>query len=130
VHAVRRTLGAVASLPKIVLVGLVLGYRRVISPLLGPRCRFYPSCSTYGLEALRVHGAVKGTALTVSRVCRCNPWNAGGVDHVPAKGTWKPEPYVSLESRAPESRDLTGTVPGSSAGAPRPDRPADDRSAA
>jgi putative membrane protein insertion efficiency factor len=123
VHAVRRTLGGVASLPRFLLVGLVIGYRRLISPLLGPRCRFYPSCSTYGLEALRVHGAVKGTALTVSRVCRCNPWNAGGVDHVPAKGAWTPEPYVSLESR-------DQVPPTADADAPRPDRPAEDRSAA
>ncbi|MRV76314.1 membrane protein insertion efficiency factor YidD [Duganella sp. FT92W] len=60
-------------------------YQVAISPMLGPRCRFYPSCSNYALEALRVHGAARGSWLTVCRVCRCHPWNAGGVDPVPAK---------------------------------------------
>ena len=60
-------------------------YQVAISPMLGPRCRFYPSCSNYAIEALRVHGAARGSWLAVSRVCRCHPWNAGGVDPVPAK---------------------------------------------
>jgi len=65
------------------LQGLVRGYQLVISPMLGPRCRFYPSCSAYALTALQRHGAVKGTWLAVRRVGRCHPWNPGGVDHVP-----------------------------------------------
>ncbi len=60
-------------------------YQVAISPMLGPRCRFYPSCSNYAIEALRVHGAARGSWLTVCRVCRCHPWHAGGVDPVPAK---------------------------------------------
>lgn len=60
-------------------------YQVAISPMLGPRCRFYPSCSNYAIEALHVHGAARGSWLTVCRVCRCHPWNAGGVDPVPAK---------------------------------------------
>jgi putative membrane protein insertion efficiency factor len=60
-------------------------YQVAISPLMGPRCRFYPSCSNYALEALRVHGAAKGSYLAARRVCRCHPWNAGGVDPVPPK---------------------------------------------
>ena len=60
---------------------LVMAYRSV--PKAGGRCRFYPSCSAYSLEALRVHGAVRGTWLTVRRIGRCHPWNPGGVDYVP-----------------------------------------------
>ncbi len=58
-------------------------YQLAISPMMSPRCRFYPSCSNYALEALQVHGAAKGSLLAVKRVCRCNPWNHGGHDPVP-----------------------------------------------
>ncbi|MGH3443340.1 MAG: membrane protein insertion efficiency factor YidD [Nitriliruptorales bacterium] len=57
---------------------------RATAPMRTPRCRFYPSCSTYALEALRTHGAFRGTWLSVRRVLSCHPWNPGGVDHVPA----------------------------------------------
>jgi putative membrane protein insertion efficiency factor len=121
VDAVRRVLGAtVGRFFRLLLVGLILAYRQLLSPLLGPRCRFHPSCSTYALEAVRVHGAAKGAALATWRVCRCNPWNAGGVDLVPDTGRWRPEPYVALESAALAD----------SAAAFRPDRTTDDRSAA
>jgi uncharacterized protein len=65
---------------------LVRAYQLTISPMLGPRCRFYPSCSNYALEALQVHGAARGSLLTVKRLCRCHPWHAGGADPVPPKG--------------------------------------------
>ena len=65
------------------LTQLVRGYQLVLSPLLGPRCRFYPSCSAYAVEALRTHGALRGTWLAGRRLLRCHPWNPGGVDHVP-----------------------------------------------
>ena len=58
-------------------------YRLVLSPLLPRACRFYPSCSAYALKALAVHGPVMGSALTVRRLCRCHPFNDGGVDPVP-----------------------------------------------
>ena len=58
-------------------------YRYLISPMLPPRCRFYPSCSAYALEALSWHGALRGGLLAAKRVCRCHPWNPGGVDLVP-----------------------------------------------
>lgn len=74
------------GLPAAVLIALISGYRRFISPLLGPRCRFYPSCSAYALDALRMHGALKGSALTVWRILRCQPFHPGGVDHVPPPG--------------------------------------------
>ena len=66
------------------LVLLVRGYQVWISPMLMPSCRFYPSCSAYAVEALQVHGAARGTWLTVRRLLRCGPWHPGGVDLVPA----------------------------------------------
>lgn len=69
-----------------VLLLLVRGYQVAISPLLGPRCRFYPSCSTYAVQALQAHGALRGSWLAVRRLGRCHPWNPGGVDHVPTGG--------------------------------------------
>jgi putative membrane protein insertion efficiency factor len=61
-------------------------YQLAISPLMAPSCRFHPSCSNYALEALQVHGAARGSWLAVKRVCRCHPWNEGGVDPVPPAG--------------------------------------------
>ncbi|NNE44287.1 MAG: membrane protein insertion efficiency factor YidD [Gemmatimonadetes bacterium] len=63
---------------------LVLIYRYTLSPLLGPRCRFYPSCSHYAEQALASHGW-RGVWLAAKRVLRCHPWNAGGVDPVPPR---------------------------------------------
>lgn len=60
-------------------------YRRFISPLLPPTCRFTPSCSTYAMQALQTHGALRGTWLTVRRVGRCHPFNPGGYDPVPPR---------------------------------------------
>jgi putative membrane protein insertion efficiency factor len=66
---------------------LIRAYQRLLSPLLGPRCRFHPSCSQYAFEALEVHGVVRGGWLAVRRIARCHPLNAGGLDPVPpAKG--------------------------------------------
>ncbi|MEU6264363.1 membrane protein insertion efficiency factor YidD [Saccharopolyspora shandongensis] len=66
-----------------VLLGPVHVYRKVISPLLPPSCRFYPSCSTYAVEALTVHGLFRGGWLTLRRLLRCGPWHPGGLDPVP-----------------------------------------------
>ncbi len=65
------------------LLGLVRLYRRVVSPVLSPRCRFEPSCSVYAEEAIRVHGALRGGALAVWRLLRCQPFARGGIDPVP-----------------------------------------------
>ena len=73
------------SLPAAILIGLVAGYRRFISPMLGARCRFAPSCSAYALEALRVHGALRGSWLAVRRIGRCHPFHPGGFDPVPPR---------------------------------------------
>ncbi|MBG6183625.1 putative membrane protein insertion efficiency factor [Arthrobacter sp. CAN_A214] len=75
--------GLLMGLPRNALIILLQVYRRIISPLYGPVCRFFPSCSAYALEAVTVHGAAKGSALAIRRVSRCHPWNDGGVDHVP-----------------------------------------------
>ncbi len=75
--------GAVAR----VLVAAVNGYRRFVSPLLPPRCRFEPSCSAYAVEALRRRGAARGLWLAVRRIALCHPFNPGGYDPVPPRGT-------------------------------------------
>ena len=75
-------------------------YQSVVSPLLGPRCRYAPTCSQYAVEALAVHGPVKGLLLGAWRLVRCNPWSHGGVDHVPPRGRWRSEPWVPPEDWA------------------------------
>lgn len=85
-----RPVTAVMQLP-------IRGYRKFLSPILPARCRYYPSCSSYAMEALTVHGPIKGTILGAWRIARCNPWSLGGVDHVPEKGAWKPEEWVPPE---------------------------------
>ncbi|WP_084106270.1 membrane protein insertion efficiency factor YidD [Demequina sp. NBRC 110056] len=82
----RRVIAAAVAVPRLVIIGIIRIYQLGVSPLLGPRCKYYPSCSAYGLEAVRRHGAIKGFALGVWRVLRCNPWSHGGVDDVPATG--------------------------------------------
>lgn len=64
-------------------VAVLRGYQRWVSPALPPTCRFYPTCSSYAIEALQVHGLVRGTALTTWRLLRCAPWHPGGIDPVP-----------------------------------------------
>ena len=66
------------------LAGLVVrAYQLLLSPVLAPSCRFHPTCSNYALEAFRRHGFVRGLGLSLWRILRCNPWNAGGIDPVP-----------------------------------------------
>lgn len=66
-----------------VLLALLRAYQLAISPLMGPSCRFYPSCSNYAIEAVRTHGALRGAWLALRRVGRCHPWCEGGYDPVP-----------------------------------------------
>ena len=76
------------------LVALLSAYRLTIGRLLVGRCRFHPSCSAYALEAIQTHGALKGAALASWRVARCSPLTSGGLDPVPAPGTWRSEHAV------------------------------------
>ncbi|QDO87141.1 membrane protein insertion efficiency factor YidD [Ornithinimicrobium ciconiae] len=77
------TIGTYLAMP---LIALVRVYQLLISPLLGPSCKFYPSCSAYAVTALRRHGPIRGTWLAARRLGRCHPWSHGGVDHVPERG--------------------------------------------
>lgn len=66
-------------------------YQRLVSPLIGPRCRFSPSCSEYAARAISVHGPFRGLYLALRRTLRCHPWNPGGVDDVPEVFSWRRE---------------------------------------
>lgn len=70
---------------RFILITLIKGYKLFISPLLGSHCRFYPSCSSYSLEAIQRHGALLGCYLTVKRLLKCHPFHEGGMDPVPEK---------------------------------------------
>ena len=72
-------------LPRNICVGILRGYRAVISPLYGDVCRYYPSCSAYTLGGIQQHGVFKGVALGIWRIARCHPWAKGGVDDVPER---------------------------------------------
>jgi putative membrane protein insertion efficiency factor len=72
-----------------VLTSLLRAYRYVVSPLLGPNCRYHPSCSCYAQEAIERHGALAGSYLAVRRLLRCHPWREGGYDPVPANFSLK-----------------------------------------
>ncbi len=74
------------------LVLLLRGYRYAISPLYGQVCRYHPTCSAYALEAVTVHGSLRGSWLAVRRIARCHPWAAGGVDPVPPRRDPPPDP--------------------------------------
>ena len=74
------TLKRLLSLPLLALIEI---YRRAVSPLLPPSCRFYPTCSVYALEAIERYGPLKGCGLAVKRILRCHPMNPGGYDPVP-----------------------------------------------
>jgi len=78
-----------ATVPARLLMFPIVGYRRFVSPLLGPRCRFEPSCSAYALAALAEHGAARGLWLAVARIARCHPFHPGGYDPVPTRNPAK-----------------------------------------
>jgi uncharacterized protein len=86
-------------------VALLRGYQRWVSPALPPTCRFYPTCSSYAIEALQVHGLLRGTALTAWRLLRCAPWHPGGVDPVPpARRTGTPVTHSSPDGSCADCR--------------------------
>lgn len=73
---------SIPLVPRNLVLGFLAGYRRVISPLYGDVCAYYPSCSAYAVGAVQQHGAVRGAILSAWRILRCNPWSRGGVDDV------------------------------------------------
>jgi len=81
--AARRMLWAAGAPARAALVAIVTAYRVVLSGWLGGQCRFAPTCSHYAEQAIRTHGAVKGSALATWRVLRCNPYGKGGLDPIP-----------------------------------------------
>jgi len=74
---------------KKILKGIIKIYQKAISPMMPPSCRFHPTCSNYGLEAIETHGALKGSWLAVRRISKCHPFHEGGFDPVPDKKTKK-----------------------------------------
>ena len=98
---------------KYVLMGLIRLYQIVLSPVVnwrGPVCKFEPSCSHYGYEAVRTHGAIKGGGMTVWRVLRCNPWSAGGYDPVKPREPRRPAGEKDDQARnlSPEQTSSPG----------------------
>ena len=91
-HRVGRTLRRGLAL---LVLAPIWVYRNAISPMMPRTCRYYPSCSAYAEQAVKTHGAFRGTWLAVRRLARCHPWTPGGVDHVPpARGQQPTEPTV------------------------------------
>ncbi|NEC64219.1 membrane protein insertion efficiency factor YidD [Streptomyces sp. SID9727] len=93
------------------LLALIKLYQWTISPLLGPVCRYYPSCSHYGYTAIDRHGAIKGTALTAWRILRCNPWSPGGVDYVPPRKRPRWHELLRSAIRGGKGGDSAADVP-------------------
>lgn len=93
-------------------IWLVKGYKRFISPALGNNCRFAPTCSEYAMEALEIHGSIKGIILTTWRFLRCNPFGKAGYDPPPEKGHWK-NPKRNTWREKPEKKGKPhGHTPG------------------
>jgi hypothetical protein len=93
----------VASVPRRAALGLIWVYRAMLSPLLGARCRYYPSCSAYAYTAIERHGLLRGGWLAAWRLLRCNPWTPGGVDHVPPRAARTTGPDVAASPQGPVS---------------------------
>ncbi|MGC3872301.1 membrane protein insertion efficiency factor YidD [Halomonas sp. GXIMD04776] len=97
-HSLQRSLS-------ILLIGIIRLYQYGISPLLGPRCRFWPSCSHYAIEALQLYGPFKGGWLALKRILKCHPWHAGGIDPVPPRVGCR---HDVTDSDAPKTDDRSG----------------------
>ena len=92
--------GPVAGL----LVAVIGAYQRWVSPFLGDRCRFFPSCSTYAKTAIELHGARRGSWLAIRRLLKCQPFHPGGFDYVPPRGP-------ALDHRRPEYGETMSAGP-------------------
>lgn len=88
---------------KAMLIGIVRGYRLLLSAWIGGACRFEPSCSAYAIQALEQHGAAAGSYLMVARIVRCQPWCAGGCDPVPAQA---PRLFSGLIASNPHKKNI------------------------
>ncbi|TAG46663.1 MAG: membrane protein insertion efficiency factor YidD [Betaproteobacteria bacterium] len=78
-------------------LGLIKAYQYGVRPMLGQRCRFFPSCSEYTAEAIELHGVIKGSGYGAMRLCKCHPWHEGGLDPVPPKRSVAPATSESAQ---------------------------------
>ncbi|HVG03654.1 MAG TPA: membrane protein insertion efficiency factor YidD [Burkholderiaceae bacterium] len=88
---------------KTILIAFIRGYRFALSPWLGNACRYWPTCSEYSMQAIEQHGAWRGGWMMLTRLARCHPYAAGGVDPVPAQFSWR----CWCQRDDTESRSLT-----------------------
>jgi putative membrane protein insertion efficiency factor len=95
---IRRTAWLIGAPARAGVIALIRLYRVLLSRSLGGQCRFYPSCSQYAEEAVRVHGAFKGSLMAAWRIVRCGPFTAGGVDYVPRR---RAPAYDAIAQRGP-----------------------------
>ncbi|MGQ0467131.1 MAG: membrane protein insertion efficiency factor YidD [Sporichthyaceae bacterium] len=100
---------------KYLFMGLIRIYQWTLSPVLGPRCKYWPSCSRYGYEAFSRHGALRGACLTSWRILRCNPWSHGGIDEVPPA---RPRTWAGRFGRSGAAADHTPGSPTTTSGTP------------
>ena len=82
---IRKAFFLMSSLLAVPVIVLIKLYQRVLSPMLGTTCRFYPTCSTYALQCYQNYGLISGSILTIKRLCKCHPFHPGGLDEVPLK---------------------------------------------
>lgn len=92
-NALRRTLWQIGAPLRAVLIGAIRVYRATLSGAFGSRCRFYPSCSQYAEDAIRMHGAARGSVMATWRILRCQPFGRGGFEPVPASRRANPVEY-------------------------------------
>lgn len=90
---------------KYIAIAFINFYRKFISPLFPAKCKYYPTCSAYALDAVKKFGFIRGTLLAFWRILRCNPWSMGGIDPVPEKFTFKVKKfdYASLDAEEENS---------------------------
>lgn len=91
-------------------IGIIRLYQLVLSPILGPRCRFQPTCSSYAIEAIQIHGGLKGSWLAIRRIARCHPWGGDGYDPVPVtEGTAKKDEDINNQTAGDAADGKKGT---------------------
>lgn len=110
-RAAKTLFGLVMKALAWLLVLPILFYQHFITPYTPPSCRFTPTCSEYGRQALLKHGPIKGLLLTLWRILRCNPWGGSGYDPVPPKGKWRNETTGKDDGRGEGEREGEGKQP-------------------